>query len=115
MMAITVALVMLSRWAPGMESRIPVDGWTLAANALYLQNLLGKHPILDVGWTLCLEIQFYLLFIIMLAIGRALGAKMVAPMLVLGLALASQFGLGGFTVGGFLHVHVIGFWWYFAA
>lgn len=38
----------------------------LAAHALYLQDLLGIREINPVFWTLCLEIQFYLVFALLL-------------------------------------------------
>jgi peptidoglycan/LPS O-acetylase OafA/YrhL len=41
------------------------------ANAFYFQNILHITPISEVAWTLCLEIQFYLAFIGVLALGRA--------------------------------------------
>jgi peptidoglycan/LPS O-acetylase OafA/YrhL len=43
---------------------------TVATNLLYLQQLLGAPSMLGVAWTLCLEIQFYLFFLVLLRIGR---------------------------------------------
>lgn len=40
----------------------PPSGADVLANMFYLDNLLGFHSIVKVGWTLCLEIQFYLVF-----------------------------------------------------
>lgn len=33
-------------------------------NGLYLHNIVGATPVLDVAWTLCIEIQFYLIFVL---------------------------------------------------
>jgi peptidoglycan/LPS O-acetylase OafA/YrhL len=42
------------------------DAATVAAHLFYLQDLLRLQPIVAVYWTLCLEIQFYLVLILML-------------------------------------------------
>jgi peptidoglycan/LPS O-acetylase OafA/YrhL len=51
-------------------------GWKgLAANMFYLQNL-SLYPaasVLDVAWTLCLEVQFYLAYLLVLVAGHYLG------------------------------------------
>ncbi len=46
------------------ESYLP-NAKELTLNAFYLQNLLQVKNILPVAWTLCLEIQFYLVFILL--------------------------------------------------
>jgi peptidoglycan/LPS O-acetylase OafA/YrhL len=45
---------------------------TIGANVLYLQILLDKPSILSVSWTLCLEVQFYLVFIATSVVAGAL-------------------------------------------
>jgi len=45
----------------------------IAVNLLYLQNLSSIYPaksILDVSWTLCLEVQFYLTYLAILVAGH---------------------------------------------
>ena len=45
----------------------------VAANLFYLQNLSFVYPansILDVSWTLCLEVQFYLTYLLVLVTGH---------------------------------------------
>jgi peptidoglycan/LPS O-acetylase OafA/YrhL len=74
----------------------------LAANLFYVQNLSFIHPahsILDVSWTLCLEIQFYLAYLVMLLLGyyvSTLAARRATVVLrvivVLGVA-----GVGGWS------------------
>jgi peptidoglycan/LPS O-acetylase OafA/YrhL len=47
----------------------------IVAHAFYLQNILGMDDIVPVFWTLCLEIQFYLVLMILLGISQKLIAK----------------------------------------
>lgn len=42
----------------------------ILANFVYLHRILGLADLLIVAWTLCLEIQFYLLNLLILALGR---------------------------------------------
>jgi peptidoglycan/LPS O-acetylase OafA/YrhL len=42
----------------------------VVAHLFYLQDILGYQNINTVFWTLCFEIQFYLVFAILLAVGR---------------------------------------------
>ena len=42
----------------------------LVAHVFYLQDILGYGNINPVFWTLCMEIQFYLVYAILLALGR---------------------------------------------
>lgn len=44
----------------------------ILANFFYLHRVLGCADLLIVAWTLCLEIQFYLFFVAILALGKAL-------------------------------------------
>lgn len=52
------------------------DGPQVLAHAFYLQHLLGYRDLNPVNWTLCLEVQFYLVFVSLLVLGRsALGTR----------------------------------------
>ncbi len=42
----------------------------ILAHVLYLYDLLGMRPINDVFWSLAIEVQFYLVFVLLLAFGR---------------------------------------------
>ena len=68
------------------------------ASLFYLQNILHRRGIVGVAWTLCLEIQFYLVFIGLLAIGQRVGKRQnmvgAAPIVVAGTAVLSAFAQG---------------------
>jgi peptidoglycan/LPS O-acetylase OafA/YrhL len=59
----------LAASAAGAERAAP--GVTrILAHLLYLQDVLGMAPISGVFWTLCLEVQFYLGYALLLLVGR---------------------------------------------
>ncbi len=56
---------------PGHE--IPFPGWqAIIANLFYAHDLLHYRSICGVSWTLCYEVQFYLVFSIMMGIAQRL-------------------------------------------
>jgi len=88
----------------------------LALNVLYLQDLAGAHGIVGVAWTLCLELQFYLVFVLLLWVVQRLpmskwGARVLifAPPAVLSACVSHLIGkndvidelggLGGLFIG----------------
>jgi peptidoglycan/LPS O-acetylase OafA/YrhL len=102
----------LSGQAPDMPSFA-----TLAAHAFYLQDILSLPPISTVYWTLCIEIQFYLVFAgLMLAqhwLSLRLGAGKATVLVLAASALVGlPWGLGilqtPLYAGGF-----ITFWYCF--
>lgn len=48
------------------------SGWELLAHFFYLQQPLGLGNIVSVFWTLCLEVQFYLLLIVLVGVAQRL-------------------------------------------
>jgi peptidoglycan/LPS O-acetylase OafA/YrhL len=64
-MLIATALLAIAHRAPGLPS--------VLAHAVYLQNLLGYPNIVVVFWTLCYEVQFYLVLVVFVAIAQRLG------------------------------------------
>jgi peptidoglycan/LPS O-acetylase OafA/YrhL len=52
----------------GYATELHVDPATVLANLLYLQNVLQVDQVVDVAWTLCLEIQFYLVLVLVLLV-----------------------------------------------
>lgn len=66
-----------------------VSLWAVLGNMVYMQKLAGLPQVLEVAWTLCIEVQFYLVFM-----GMVLGALWL-PRLIARLAdrLGGRFGL----------------------
>jgi peptidoglycan/LPS O-acetylase OafA/YrhL len=79
------------------ESSIPT-AWQSLANMFYLQDILSVKTILPVAWTLCIELQFYLAFISLLALISWLNEKVFLspnPSLYQSPSFFSIFGLLG--------------------
>lgn len=68
--ALTIGLSMLGSLVVKDRSIETYSLGQVAAHLLYLQDILGYQNINSVFWTLCFEIQFYLVFAILLAVGR---------------------------------------------
>lgn len=103
---------------------VPWSASQISAHLFYVQAFLGYRHISDIFWTLTLEIQFYLLFAILLGIaqrrfGLAVPSRRLAlvfgPVLLIGLAVA--LGLVSPPAGtGLPYWHmffagVLTFWW----
>jgi len=90
---------------------------TLPINFLYLNKLLHRPTIVTVGWTLCLEVQFYLVYVICFGLMQRLAiicggriglartlvfAPLVAYSLALSTGWAAEFMSGLFITDWFL-------------
>jgi peptidoglycan/LPS O-acetylase OafA/YrhL len=90
------------------DSAAVVPAWgAIFAHVLYLQNILGYGDIIDVFWSLCIEVQLYLVFVLLLGVfqsfspdrrdfrGRAGVAAVVvfAALAILSFAATPWFGL----------------------
>ncbi|MBI3866663.1 MAG: glycosyltransferase [Planctomycetia bacterium] len=72
--AVTVCLLIASN-AVRSDRPLPLPGpAAIGAHLLYLQDLLGYGDIVDIFWSLCIEFQFYLVFIVLLGFVQALSA-----------------------------------------
>jgi peptidoglycan/LPS O-acetylase OafA/YrhL len=72
----------------------PPSATTLLAHVAYLQYILDVHSLSDVYWTLCLEIQFYLLLALLIALRQRAERRLpeeVALALVFGPVLLWSF------------------------
>jgi peptidoglycan/LPS O-acetylase OafA/YrhL len=68
--ALTIVLTMISvRLFPDLVKEYP-SALKVLAHVFYLQDLLRMGNIVDVYWTLCLEVQFYLLLVVLLGLVR---------------------------------------------
>ncbi len=116
---VVIAGVLLIEFAqtlvPGLVGRqfTPLD---VLLNMVYLQDILGVPSVLAVAWTLCLEVQFYLV-VVLLAIVAARTTRSeawrgrVVAWSAAALALASlAMPLVGISSGPW----VLGVWWMFA-
>jgi peptidoglycan/LPS O-acetylase OafA/YrhL len=63
---LAIAFLELKGVATHTQVALPTAG-EFAVHAVYLQDVLGVHPINAVYWSLCVEMQFYLLFCLLLA------------------------------------------------
>jgi len=68
----------------------------ILANMFYVAGILNRPFLLDIFWTLCLEVQFYLLFVLLVALAQRIGrdtrsADLWTAFLVCGVAAASVF------------------------
>jgi hypothetical protein len=85
----------------------PISLPQVAAHVVYLQGILGYPQIVSMFWTLSYEIQFYLVFVLMVWLaqryGRSAGIALAAVSMILSLTL-KVLALG--THGVFLD------WWY---
>lgn len=74
---VAIALMSAYLWFRARYGNEPVDLPSTAqvlAHLFYVQDVLGYGNINVVFWTLCIEIQFYLVFCLVLAISQRLGA-----------------------------------------
>ena len=88
-----IIIAVTAKQAVGDAQQIPVPSATdVMAHLFYAQGFLGVPQILGVFWTLCLEIQFYLLYVVLLGLAqRFVGDR---RWLVFGPALALSLVVG---------------------
>lgn len=70
--AVVLAFVALKRLALPAAVQPTTSPGDVLAHMFYLQEFLGLHPINPVYWTLTYEVQFYLLFCVLLGVAHAL-------------------------------------------
>lgn len=91
--AAAVAVAALAGPQLGQPRALPSPA-ALGAHVLYLQQALGYDHILGVFWTLCLEIQFYLAYVLLLLAARRLAGgrawALALPLLAVGLLAGAE-------------------------
>lgn len=67
---LTLLLTVLTLYFPpsGVQTTHFPSWRSLLANLFYLQGILDAYPWVSVAWTLCLELQFYLFFLLLIAL-----------------------------------------------
>ncbi len=94
--AVESSLVWLALRIGWANSPLPSTGQVLS-HLVYMQNILGYGNIVDIFWTLCFEIQFYIGLILLLVLGRAV-ARQFGPTIGQGLAVSALGGLFVYSV-----------------
>jgi peptidoglycan/LPS O-acetylase OafA/YrhL len=106
-LSILVAVVLMAiATRMGLEKDFPSLG-EVALHLIYLQDLAGISPISSVYWTLCLEIQFYLVLLLVVRTGYAVPVLMALA----GLSITEQTGVTQLSPPGLF----LPYWFAFAA
>ena len=114
-LGVALAGTALESCVPGLTPRhLPGLGDVLL-NMGYLQNVTGVPQMLGMAWTLCIEVQFYLVFIFLVTLCRAVTGSAVPYLLIAlvgGLGLLSLVERTGDVAAP---PWLLPFWFYFAA
>ncbi len=92
------------------------DGTALLVNLLYLDRVVGVPSAVSVGWTLCLEIQLYLTYILLLALSQRLASwagEGKARLLVFGPVAAWSLAVGFDAAAAPWRGLCVGYWYMF--
>jgi peptidoglycan/LPS O-acetylase OafA/YrhL len=95
--------------------QLPTLG-TLLLNMSYLHLIFDRHPVVDVAWTLCIEIQFYLFFMLLLALTARRPVAEKISRATLGAVFVTGVGFLAFNPApGNVRPWMVHYWPYFAA
>lgn len=110
-------LIYLGSFVSGHSSDYMPDFNTFTVNAFYLPGFLGTEYILPVAWTLCMEFQLYIFFVLMVTVIQQLnrwkgfdvfdysspfGPLLLSPVLIVSLVEASGWNLWDSVPGLFV-------------
>ena len=93
----TIALAIASLWLSNhlrvdRVAQLPSAG-KVVAHIFYLQGFLHQGQIVDVFWTLCMEVQFYVFFLALVALSQRLGDSRISRLAVLVPLTVASFGI----------------------
>lgn len=93
----TIALAIASLWLSNhlrTDRVAQLPSWTkIVAHIFYLQGFLHQGQIVDVFWTLCMEVQFYVFFLLLVGLSQRVGdvrfsrLAVLAPLTVVSLTI----------------------------
>jgi peptidoglycan/LPS O-acetylase OafA/YrhL len=89
------------------------NAWQLVTNLLYLQGIAGQANILVIAWTLCLEVQFYILYVSLVGLSQSIRKSPLLVLVPLHAASVAAAVLSNDSSLG--QVWFIGFWYAFFA
>jgi peptidoglycan/LPS O-acetylase OafA/YrhL len=104
------------------ERSATLPSWTqILAHVVYLQDLLNQGDIVDVFWTLCMEVQFYLSFLLLIGLIPGLArwfhlrelGRMRVGVFVLGALAAWSLAVQGEFIASPHRGFMIKFWYLF--
>lgn len=114
-LAVTLAVMALEWCVPGLTPRrLPGVGEVLL-NMCYLQNVTGVTQVLGVAWTLCIEVQFYLVFIFLVTFCRMVANGPVPSLLIFAVGGLGLLSLFEHTSEVATPPWLLPFWFYFVA
>ncbi len=117
MIILMLGFLGLEKLIPGTVTPRWPNSKDVLLNFVYLQNILHAEEVVGVAWTLCIEFQFYMIFVLMLVLGKLISRRRIE-----GRSHAEPlwmaFGLGCVSLG-YIHfvdnnVWFIQYWHYFA-
>jgi peptidoglycan/LPS O-acetylase OafA/YrhL len=107
-------LLFVEAHVPWIERKPLPSFLDVVINLCYLQVITGTSPIISVSWTLCMEVQFYLVFILLLLAGKSLG-RSGAKSRTLSAILVALLAIGSLLVPAHQYDHWFIQWWYYFA
>ncbi len=81
--ALAIAVLSISNHLRPDHLQALPDWQTILAHLFYLQGFFHLPSIVGVFWTLCIEVQFYLFFLVLVAISQRLGGRRISRLAVL--------------------------------
>jgi peptidoglycan/LPS O-acetylase OafA/YrhL len=110
--AVTLSLWLSARLHPGRPN--PATPRVVLANMFYVQYILNFPPLLDIFWTLCLEVQFYLLCVLLLHLTQPVRATHVPSSTAYIVAMSAIFSIAANFSGHSFAGWFIDYWYMFA-